>query len=57
MLNEMTVNAKLKRIEICDLMMACTAAQFGAGDGGKKWEDLHDKLKGILKEFDKKQGF
>lgn len=57
MLNEMTVNMNLQRLDICDLMLACTAAKFNANDGGKKWEKLHDKLAEILKAFDETQGY
>lgn len=57
MLNEMTVTMKLKRIEVCDLLLACTAAKQRAGDGGKKWEDLHDKLREILEAFDESKGY
>ena len=57
MLNEMTVNMELKRIDICNLLLACTAAKYNANDGGKKWDELHDKLKEILKEFDESKGY
>ena len=53
MRNHIETTLKLKRIEICDLMLACTAAQFAANDGGQKWEKLHDKLKQQLEELDK----
>lgn len=59
-LNQKNVSLKLKRIEVCDLLLACTAvseSQKGEGQTAKKWDDLHDKLKAILDEFDKKQGF
>lgn len=52
MLNGMTMNVNLKRIEICDLMIACTCAEYSANDGGKKWKNLHDKLEQMLNEFD-----
>lgn len=52
MLNEMAMDIKLKRIEICDLMMACTCAEYSANDGGEKWARLHDKLEQMLDEFD-----
>ena len=57
--NEMIVDMKLKRIEICNLLLSCTAAWSTAregGDSGKHWEDLHQKLQGILDDFDSKQG-
>lgn len=55
-LNQKTVSLKLKRIELCDLMLAC-AALDDATEDAKKWATLHEKLKAILDEFDKKQGY
>lgn len=55
-LNQKTVSLKLKRIELCDLMLACTALDDATEDT-KKWATLHEKLKAILAEFDKKQGY
>lgn len=57
MLNEMTMNLKLTRIDVCDLLLACTAAQFSANDGGQKWKDLHDKLREQLHAFDESKGY
>lgn len=51
-LNEKTVTLKLKRIEVCDLLIATTASKHSSG--AEKWERLHDKLAEILHEFDKK---
>jgi hypothetical protein len=59
-LNQKTVTCKLKRIEVCDLLIACTAISSAAkkdGETGHKWDNLHDKLKQILDSFDEKQGF
>lgn len=59
-LNQKTVSLKLKRIEICDLLLACTAisdSQKHDGQTAQKWDDLHNKLKAILEEYDKKQGY
>ncbi len=59
-LNQKTVTCKLKRIEVCNLLIACNAisnAMKNGEDKGKKWDELHDKLKQILDEFDKKQGY
>lgn len=56
-LNQKTVTVKLKRIELCDLMMACTAVAVATqadGQTGAKWEYLHDKLKTIIDDFDEK---
>lgn len=52
MRNHFETSIKLERIEICDLLLACMAAQDAAGDSGKKWERLHDKLKKQLDELD-----
>ena len=53
--NAMTVNVKVSRIELCNLMLAltlidCEARQADADN--HKWSDLHDKLAGILNDFD-----
>lgn len=49
--NQRTVTMKLKRIEVCDLLIALTAT---ADDSeSKKWGALHDKVAAILDEFDK----
>ena len=53
----MTVKANLKRIEICDLLIACRVVDEATDKDNTKWAELHDKLKAILDEFDAKQGF
>lgn len=50
--NEKTVNLKLKRIEICDLLLALTAVSQSSE--AKKWKELHDKIALILHDFDEK---
>lgn len=50
--NQKTVTLKLKRIELCDLLLACTSLSHG--ENRTKWKLLHDKLKAILDEFDEK---
>ena len=50
-LNERTVKTNLKRIDLCDLMIACTV--LGNETGAKKWNDLHDKIEAIINKFDK----
>ena len=50
--NQKTVTLKLKRIEVCDLLLACTL--IGNECDGEKWETLHDKLSDILADFDDK---
>lgn len=54
-LNQKTVTIKIKRIDVCDLLLACSA--IDKSTDGTKWKDLHDKLKAILDEFDSKQSF
>ena len=58
-LNAKTVTLKIRRIDLCDLMMACTAVSTSLDNGNdkKRWDDLHGRLDAILKEFDKKQGY
>ena len=59
-LNQKTMTVKLKRIEVCDMLLACTALSIAAkkdGESGQKWDALHEKLKAALDEFDKKQGY
>lgn len=51
-MNYKDMTLHLKRIEICDLLLACLAAKDMAGDNGKKWERLHEKIKKQLKELD-----
>lgn len=53
MRNHVSTSVKLERIDICDLMLACTMSQFSANDGGKKWARLHDKLKQQLEDLDR----
>ena len=55
MLNERTVNFKIKRIELCDLLIACTALDNATDENTQKWAKLHDKLEEILNNFDSKQ--
>lgn len=44
---------KLRRIDVCDLLLACTYASHSAC-AGEKWIKLHDMLKDQLEEFDAK---
>ena len=50
--NEKTVTLKIKRIELCDLLLATTSLSHSTE--AKKWKILHDKLKQILDDFDEK---
>lgn len=48
--NSDTVEVKISRIELCDLLIATTTAHRISG--ATKWQKLHDKLESILNEFD-----
>ena len=50
--NLKTVTMKLKRIEVCDLLLATTIISHESD--AEKWKVLHDKLNAILAEFDEK---
>lgn len=55
-LNQKTVTLKLKRLDVCDLRLACTAISQVLkedGESATKWDALYEKLDGILSEFDK----
>lgn len=52
MRNEFKTTLQVKRIDICNLMLACLAAKELANDEGKKWDRLHDELKRQLGELD-----
>lgn len=70
MLNEKTVTVKMKKIDLCKLMIACTHLQFDFVDDASKaktedakriaegsakmWSDLHEMLKKQLADFDEK---
>lgn len=54
-LNARTVTVKMKRIDLCDLLIACTALDNAAEADSTKWGKLHDKLKEILDDYDSKQ--
>ena len=55
MTNEKTVTVKIKRIERCDLLLACTTLDVLTDENTKKWAKLHDKLKEILDDYDSRQ--
>ena len=50
--NEKTVTLKLKRIDVCNLLIACTS--LSQGEHREHWKELHDKLMEILNDFDEK---
>ncbi len=52
MRNEFKTTLQVKRIDICDLMLACLAAKDLANDSGTKWDRLHDELERQLNELD-----
>lgn len=52
MRNEFKTTLQLRRIDICDLMLACTAAKQ-LSNGAEMWDRLHDELKRQLEELDK----
>lgn len=52
MRNEFKTTLQVKRIDICNLMLACLAAKELANDDGNKWVKLHDELKRQLNELD-----
>lgn len=56
-LNKKTVTLKLNRIDICDLIIACTALNYATPEDVQKWANLHEKLKTILNEFDERFGY
>lgn len=53
--NMKTVTVKIRRIELCDLLLACTALDKASSEKTTKWAKLHDKLKEVLDDFDGKQ--
>lgn len=61
--NQRTVTVKMARVDLCNLLIACTSANAiarqNATDRGENverthWDDLHDLLKEQLDAFDKK---
>ena len=52
--NQRTINLKLTRSEVCDLLLAC--AEVACASDAHKWEELHDKILTILDDFDEKNG-
>lgn len=54
-LNERTVTAKLTRIELCDLLLACLKCSQAVDAPDNKWDRLHEKILGIIDDFDAKQ--
>lgn len=51
MRNEFKTTLQVRRVDICDLMLACSLVGF-LSSGAKKWDKLHDELKRQLDELD-----
>lgn len=55
--NAKSMNVKMRRIDLCNLLIACQAAAEAVkadGESGQRWEELHDKLQAQLRDFDEK---
>ena len=53
MRNQFKSHIEVTRIEICDLVLACTLLDQRTDDSTTKWRKLHDKLKAQLDELDR----
>ncbi len=53
MRNSFETYVKMRRIDICDLKLACLAAKELSNDEGKKWNRLHEMLNQQLEELDR----
>lgn len=57
-MNEKTLTVTMKRIDLCNLILACTntiAHLEANGKTAEKWYNLHDLLKDALEGFDAEQ--
>ncbi len=55
MRNAEIVNVQMSRLDLVDLMLACTGIEFNLVDSEnskKKWRQLHDMLEKQLRAFD-----
>lgn len=50
--NLKTITMKLKRIDVCNLLMATSL--LSDGENREHWRELYEKLKEILEDFDQK---
>lgn len=50
--NHKTVTLKLERIEVCNLLLACTAMDQVTDEETQKWHKLHEKIRQILNDWD-----
>ena len=53
MRNQFKTHISLRRIDACNLLIACAAMKELSNDGGDKWEKLHNMLKVQLDELDR----
>ena len=55
--NQREVSIMLKRIDLCDLMLACTIAYAYSGNTPEerngKWLVIHNKIKYVLDKYDR----
>ncbi len=49
--NYSSAEFRLKRIELCDMLLACDSAYQLSG-GAVKWQILHDQIKEMLNDLD-----
>lgn len=52
MRNDFKTTIAIRRIDICDLMIACVITKDIASDNGEKWDKLYNMLKTQLDELD-----
>ena len=60
MLNERSVTVTMKRLELCDLLLACSNMVYlltQNGGNAEKWHALHVHLRDELERFDQEQGY
>lgn len=60
MLNDRTVTVTMKRIDLCNLLKACSSIEYlmrQSGEKATKWRALHEHLRDALETFDKEQGY
>lgn len=55
--NQTVINLSLKRIEVCNLLLATLAAHEGTEGRAEKWMQLHEKIGKQLHETDKAHGW
>ena len=49
--NHRAMTLKLSRHEVCDLLIALAAVKDASN--AKRWEELHDRIRSMLADFDK----